>query len=205
MKAYKEFLAESKKVYQFRVKIADSDVKGEIIDRMERGLDQFDLADISKPKRLPVSRCREFASLGPVERHVIDVSLNYPATSVGVRQAVSSCTGIPLSHIVVVTTLEDEMVQDPTSVPEEGVLLTKTEMASDPEGQNNVGFKRVESLLKELSKTKHGGDQYTGVNDNILAKSTHAEKAAKTTTDSPQGKVSAVGSNKNKLQGPKGK
>ena len=69
---------------------------------------------------------------------------------------------------------------------------------ADADAQNHVGLKRVDSLLKELSK-KHDPDQYTGANDQILAKSIHKEKAAKTLSDMPAGEVSPVGSKQNKL------
>ena len=36
------------------------------------------------------------------------------------------------------------------------------------------------TLLKELSKSKHQGTQYKGINDEILAKSSPSEKTSKT-------------------------
>ena len=66
MKAFKAYLTESKRTYDFRVRIANCDLTSDLLDKIELGLKAFDLADITKPKSQPVTHCNEFAALGPV-------------------------------------------------------------------------------------------------------------------------------------------
>jgi hypothetical protein len=199
MKSFKEYLTEGKRTYQFRIKVANHDCDSATLDKIEHALNQFDLVDISKPKSLPISRAPEFAKLGPVERHIIDVELNYPTTQIGVRQAVHNSTAIPLEQIVVTTKLEDEMEPNPTSTREDGPILSKHDLPTADGAQDHVGFKRVESLLKELSKTKHDPQSMES------GKSAPKEKTAQTTSDLSQGDISPVGSKQNKIPSPKGR
>jgi hypothetical protein len=199
MKAYKEYLAESKRTYDFRIKLADCDCGPELMDGLERGLAQFNLVDITKPKRFPISRCAEFHTLGPVERNMIDVKLNYPTTPNGLRQAVSQSTGMPLSHIHVTTELADSMEVDPVSNHEEGSVLNTAELGGES-AQEFVGLKKVESLLKELGKNRGTLSQYKGVNDQILADKAPTEAPAKKADKI--GTMSPVGSRQNKIPSP---
>lgn len=199
MKPYKQYLAESKRTYQFRIKLANCEIEKDLEERLAHALDQFDVVEISKPKSLPISRCVEFSKLGPCSRHIMDATVNYPTTSGNMRQAVHMGTGVPLDHIFVSTTLEDEMVADPISKKEDAPILNKTEMDSDS-AQDEAGAKKVESLLKELSKDSHSLTAYKGVNDAILAKDVHKEKAPKTLDQI--GNISPVGSRQNKIPSP---
>jgi hypothetical protein len=191
MKTFKDYLTESKRSYSFRVKIADCDLDDEMLDKIEKALSAYQLNDITKPKSQPVSRYREFAKLGPVGCEMMEVVTNYPAIPPQVQQSIHAATGIPLDHIYVADLMSDNMEIDPVSDHEEAPILTKDYKGNDS-AQSVVGLHRVESLLKELGKEKHGGEQHKGVNDNILAKSIPAEKAAKTSDKAPQNNKSVL-------------
>ena len=104
---------------------------------------------------------------------------------------VHGATGCPLDHIIVVSTLEDEMEKDPVSQHEDGSILDNPAYPDVKGAQDMVGLNRVSNLLKELGKDKHAGETTEKV---------PAEKPAKTTNELPQGVKSPVGSEKNKLQ-----
>jgi hypothetical protein len=196
MKSFKEYLTESKRTYQFRIKVANCNLDNEMLDKLEHALNQFDLVDISKPKSLPVTHAPEFAKMGPVERQIIDVEINYPATQTGLRQVVHSHTSIPLECIVVTTKLEDEMEPNPVSQHEEGPVLQNGELPTAEGAQDQVGFKRVDSLLKQLTKDKHEPESVE------QGKSAPKEKKAASTSDLPQGNISPMGSKQNKIPSP---
>jgi len=185
MKTFKEYLTESKRSYSFRVKVADCDLDGDMLDKIEKAMSAYQLIDISKPKRMPIERVREFAKLGPVGREMFEISTAYPTIPPQIQQSIHTATGIPLDHIYVADLMSDEAEIDPVSDHEEAPILTKDYSGNDS-AQSVVGLKRVDSLLKELGKEKHGGEQHKGVNDNILAKSVPAEKAATTSDKAPQ-------------------
>ena len=77
------------------------------------------------------------------------------------------------------------------SISSEALLGKEYENNSN---QDKVGDKQVMSLLKDLQKSKNNGEQYKGVNDQLLAKSAPTEKASsvsdKIGNNSPLGKVS---------------
>jgi hypothetical protein len=201
MRAFKQYLTESHRTYDFRVRIADTDLTQEVLDSIERGLSQFDLADMSKPKRLPTARTREFTALGPVERHQFEVKLNYPTTSDGVRNAIYQSARIPAAKIIVRTSLEDDL-PDHEQTPEQSLVAGKDTFKDDDNAQDHVGDKRVGSLLKDLIANRSQTQQVKNVNDAILAKSAHSEKTAKTTNDATQGNLSPIGSKQNKIPSP---
>lgn len=188
MKAFKEYLTEAIKTYTYRVRIADCDMDTDTIERIKRSLAMFDLKDMTKPKSQPISRSNEFPSLGPVPRHQFEVTVRYPTTPDGIRTAIHAC-GIPAQHIIVRYPLQDDAeLENPEHTPSGKALLVDPELSdADSDAQSHVGLKRVENLLKELSKqAKAEPDQYTGANDALLAKSLPKETKAKSTTDLPQ-------------------
>ena len=196
MKAFKKYLAESHRTFDFRVRIADHELGDEVLDKIERGLAAFDLVDISKPKSQPIAVTREFHTLGPVARQQFEVKLNYPATAEAVRAVIHSSAGINPCCIVVRGTLEDEIVGSELHVhPEESLKPGEDNFKEDDQAQEHVGLKRVDSLLKELQKNRSEPQQVKNVNDDILATSLPKEKAAKTTADIPQNNKSPVNSN----------
>jgi len=191
MKPYKEYLAESRKTFNFRVRIADCDLTPEVNEKIESALAAFDLVDKTAAKRLPPQRRPEFYQMGPVECHQFEITVNYPANPEGVRNIISQGAGISAQKIFVTLPNAEPAMYNEKSSTEDSPVLTKEELPST-NGQDHVGDKKVGSFLKELEKAKHGGEQYKGINDEILAKSVPQEKAAKTTNDSPQNNRSPV-------------
>lgn len=199
MKAFKQYLVESKRTFDFRIRIADHDLPNETLDKIERGLMAFDLADITKPKNQPVAYTREFHSLGPVGRKQFEVKLNYPTSPEVIRANIHNNTGIPTCCIVVRGAMEDEIMNSELHVhPEESLVPGVDNYKEDDQAQAHVGMKRVDSLLKELQAAREGNTpkQVKNVNDNILAADVPKEKAPKTTLDLPQNNTSPVTPNK---------
>lgn len=192
MKTFKTYLQESVKTYSFRVRLANCDCNAELMDRIEQALSAFKLVDITKPKSLPVSRSQEFYKLGPVGRNTFDVVTAYPAIPPQVQQAIHNCCGVPLSHIYVGNLIGDQMEEMPVSNSEEGAVLSNAELPSDDTAQEHVGLKKIDSLLKELEKSRGVQSQYKGVNDEILAKDQAKESPPKTTNSLPQNNRSPV-------------
>jgi hypothetical protein len=77
-------------------------------------------------------------------------------------------------------------------IPKEALLTKDYEKLNN---QHLVGEKQKFELLKELSKEKHCGTQYKGVNDKILGKKAPVEKVTAPTTKTTKS-VSPLGSRK---------
>lgn len=188
MKSFKEYLTESKKVYEFKVKIA-GECPADCSTQIKSALSQFNVTSVSAGKRTPIQEQQaDFPEHKNIEMTVFNVATDYPATSPQVRDLLSSVLGKPLSKVKVATEAEEREheINHVNDEPSGEALLTKDDLGAIPGGQEVVGDKHTMSLLKELSKTKNAGDQYTGVNDEILASS--APKHSKD-TPSKQAKV----------------
>jgi hypothetical protein len=93
-------------------------------------------------------------------------------------------TGVERSRVVVRNPYEPseeyQMVKDGKYVTK----LTSEMESADPKAQDMVGDKHVLGLLKSLSTQKHNMNQYSGINDEILAKSSPSEKANEASAES---------------------
>jgi len=183
MKSFTQHYAESKKVYEFRLRLA-VEATSELMDLIESALDAYKLESISKPKRLPVQEdIINFPKLGPVEINLVEVTLGYPAISEEIQHLLYERAGVPMTHICVYTASQEGDRELPEVIKGEAILGTEYEdVKMDP----HFGDEYNESMLKELETRQHPFDA-PGTED------------GKTTNELPQGTKSPVGSQQNKL------
>ncbi len=195
MKSFKEYLTESKKVYEFKIKIA-GDCPKDCTARIKEALDEYKVQSCSSGKSAPIANKQpDFPKLENVGVTVFDVAVCYPTTSVQVREAVANKLKVASGNIRVRNMKEEEELElNHANDEKSGEALLSKDYDSKEEGQSLVGEKHTMSLLKELGKTKKTLEQYKGVNDELLAKSAHKESssadAPKINTKSPVGSKS---------------
>lgn len=199
MKSFKEYLIESKKTYEFKIKIA-GDHEG-CTDKIKEALAKFNVETCSEEKRTPIQETQvDFPEQKNISVTTCTVCCSYPSTSREIGVLISEALGIPDCCVKVRNTkeLEEEELNHQFDTKSGKALL-----GTDYDKENNqhmVGEKQKMNLLKELNKTKHQGEQYKGVNDKILAKKAPSEKgpAAKSTEKSSSSQ-SVIGSKSVKL------
>lgn len=175
MKSFKDYLIESKQTYDFKIKIAGE--HEDVAKKIKEALAKFDVASCSEGKTTPIQETQvDFPDHKNVGVTLVDVCLNYPATSAEVRALVAEAIGSTDSCVKVRN--EREVIE------EEEINKPETEqvLGKDYDKVNNqklVGDKGVASFLKELGKAKPTLTQYKGVNDTILAKKVPVEKSVK--------------------------
>jgi len=176
MKSFIEYLTESKKTYNFKVKIAGECPK-DCAARIKESLSRFDVASCSAGKRAPIQESHfDFPEQTNIEVTVFDVCLNYPATSVQIRACVAESLHKSQDVIRVRNPQEEaETVLNYANAEKSGKALLDSEYESS-DNQDLVGDKHVMSMLKELSKNKKEQEQVTGTNDALLAKSAPTAK-----------------------------
>jgi hypothetical protein len=169
MKSYKEYLAESKKVYEFKVKIA-GDCAKDCAEQIKKALSQFHVENCSTGRSTPIQEhLAEFPEHKHTSMTVFDVTTSYPANSLQVRTAVATQLGKAESMVKVRNILEEKEHEiNHEHDTKTGKALVGTDYDASNH-QSTVGEKHKENFLKELSKVKHQGTQYKGVNDEILA------------------------------------
>lgn len=194
MKPFKQYLTESHRTFEFRVRIA-GDFSSEMLDKMKVVLEMYKVKSVSKPKRLPIQESPQFPNMGPVEINVVDVVLHYPCNDEQVRLLVAegccinqACVKVTPLHSPYEAAL-DGKEQSNQGDPDQAVLL-QDDMKAAPADKDLVGDARIPSLIKELEETrKYQYPETAG----------GKTKTAKTTNELPMGSLSPVGSHQNKI------
>lgn len=176
MKSFKEYLTESKKVYEFKIKIADEVENA--AEKIKQALSKYKVESCSAGKRTPIQETVvDFPEHKNIRVSMFDVSTAYPANSAQVRAAVAEALGLTETCVKVRTPGEESEIALNHEHDEKSgeALLEKDYPAED--NQSTVGEERKMALLRELSKARHELEQYKGVNDQLLASSVPSEKA----------------------------
>jgi hypothetical protein len=194
MKNFLQHLTDSRKTYEFVIKLADID-PADIMDRLTASLDAYGLDSLSKPKRLPIkANDIDFPSLPNVQLYLLDAVLTYPVNDAQLRAIVAERSAIPLSNIVVVPKNHPEQIwrwnangesELRTFKKGEAVLDKPYEADSQGSAEASKAYSQC-SFLKELSSPKYeiaGSEVSDG----------------KTTNDIVTGDTSPVGSTQNKI------
>jgi hypothetical protein len=178
MKSFKEYLIESKKTYDFRIKIA-GDLPEKFESRLKSALEKYSVSSM-KTSKTPIQKFPlDFPQLESQEVHIFEVSFDYPVISPVLNQYIHETMSIPTARIVVRSPHEQTEAYQEVKTEKYVTKLTSEMESADENAQEMVGDKHRLSLLSTLSKMKHTGEQYTGVNDELLAKSESVDKSQK--------------------------
>jgi hypothetical protein len=196
MKNFLNYLTESQKTYEFRIKFANIDPT-ESMDKLESVLEAYSLESLSKPKRLPIKESDiDFPAMKNCQLWLMDAVLKYPCNDAQLRAIISERAGIPQANILVV----------PKNHPEE-------QRRWNEDGASDINeYKQGEAVLdkpyEDNAEAKAAGDSYAKAESILKELSTpkteteSKEKNAKTTNDLPVGTSSPVGSSQNKITSP---
>ena len=206
MKSFRQYLLESKQVYEFKIKVVE-ELDDSKISKLKGALERFTVESFSTGSRTPIQETQvDFPEHKNISVTTYDITLSYPATSFQVRQLAAESLGLS-ECCVKVRNLKEQEEQELNHKFDEktGEAL----LGKDYEKENNqhlVGQSSTMSLLKELNKVKHQGEQYKGVNDQLLAKNAPVEKSAVVSSkyDKSVGTTSAIGSKQVTLPTAKG-
>jgi hypothetical protein len=169
MKTFTEYLTESKKTYDFKIKIAGQ-APEKCVAKIKEALAMYDVASCSAGKRTPIQETHfDFPDHKNVEVTVFEVCLNYPVTSAQIRAAVANGCNKAENEIRVRNPQEEAetILNHANDQKSEKSLLDLDYESSD--NQKLVGDKHVMSMLKELTKNKKEQEQVKGTNDELLA------------------------------------
>jgi hypothetical protein len=205
MKSYKEYLTESKRVYEFKVKLG-GDLPKDCQQKIKHSLGEFKVESCSAGKGVPTqARHYDFPEHRNISMTIFDVSTAYPATSLQVQDAVAIHLGMPHSLVKVKNLAEEHEYEINHEHAEKTgeAFLNKHEIEYTPGGQDMVGDKRAMTFLKGLGSEPKHLEEYTGVNDKLFP------KAGKEKTQAEQPTISAkssspIGTQQNKIPHPLG-
>jgi len=187
MKSLKQFIVESQKTYEFKIKLAcDSDDLD--MDHVEQAVASFDPVEISKPKSLPYQKSAEFPNAAATQIQLITVVTKYPSTPEQIRSLIANKCNIHESNIIVRTAAQDTEFENQQIAEPSGEATLGTDY-EDSNHQDLVGQQAVDTAMKD-----HKSREYEFAGDKTAR--------AKTLNDEPAGKMSPVGSHQNKIPDP---
>ena len=107
MKNFQQYLAESERTYNYRIKIV-GDVAPDFVKQLEEKLAQFDVVKITKPKTTPVQlNPADFPKHSNDSVTSMDVEFRYPAIEPQIKQ-IAQLLMIDPNRIIMLTTPHEE-------------------------------------------------------------------------------------------------
>lgn len=154
MKPFTEYLMNLKPVYEFVIRIAGcEDFNEDMKKKVQARLDAYVVENFGSVKRLPIKEHADFPSMGACEVCMMEVTLKYPVITDQLRKVIAESLGLTASCVLVRTRLE-EANHTPIAPPKkarDGSLLNNPVIEAES-AQDIAGQKRVDSMLKDLSK-----------------------------------------------------
>ena len=185
MKSFTEYLTESKKKYDFRIKIA-GEFTAEQEDTMKRLLGRFTnentLTGFKKSKTPIQALPLDFPQVKNCEVNIYEVTLDFPTTQYELTEYLSTELGVGKQHLIVRSPFEPTEEYQNVEPKREGALLNDPDYkeAGSPQFEDFYGDKYNTGFVKELNdilklQRRERGEEIP------------TEGAAKFNTDSPEG------------------
>ena len=139
MKTFHQYLAESERTYDYRIKIL-GDVPQEFIKNLEEKMAQFDIVKLSRPKTTPVQKLqKDFPGAENESVTFMDVSFRYPAIEPQIKQ-IARLLGLDENRIVMMTTPYEESldIESAKITDQNKDLLDDPDYPADDKMQKNL-------------------------------------------------------------------
>ena len=176
MSTFKDYLTESTKSYDYKIKIA-GEPKDIDKNALESALQKFDLASMSAGKSTPIMTLPlDFPRLSNEQVTIFDVTTNYPESPRVMHEYLSDLLRIPMTHIVVKKPGEpSEEYQDEMQVAKKSEYANKLhdiEYKDAPKvnADEHTGDKYNMGLLKELLKDREVNKDAPKEKENAMSK-----------------------------------
>jgi hypothetical protein len=185
MKNFQEYLAESQRTYDYRIKIV-GDVDSAFVKMLEEKLKQFDPVKITAVKKTPIqAKPADFPAAANESVSSMDVEFRYPAIEPQIQQ-IAQLLGLDPNRIRLLTTAyEDSMAEEKEKIEDQNKdLLTDTDYPA-PDAEQKA-------LSKDYSAPY---DQHAVLKNAYRSEFTVAggkTPPAKTTNDLPMGTSSPM-------------
>jgi len=176
MSTFKDYLTESAKSYDYKVKVAGT-LADDFASKLESALAKFEVANMSAGKKTPIMTLPlDFPALSNEQVTIFDVTTNYPASSNVMKEYLSDILRVPASHMVVKKPGEPtEQYQDDMQVAKKSEYANKLmdieyKDAPKVKGEEFHSTKANMGLLKELLKDRQENKEAPKEKENIQTK-----------------------------------
>ena len=145
MKSLKQYLAESEKTYEFRLRSLN-EISDEHMDRIENHMKKYNMESMGAPKKTVMHKPRGFADVGAQEVYIYDFATKLPATPHALHEEIASICGCSMGSMIVHNMKE---AQELWEVEEESDEEAKSVLA-------DADYSEAEKINPE----DHYGDKY---------------------------------------------
>ena len=139
MKNFRDYLVESERTYNYRIKCV-GDMPTDFFKRLEEKLAQFDIVSISSPKATPIqAKPADFPTHENDKVTSVDVKFRYPAIEPQIKQ-IAQLLGCDPNHIIMQTSVYDDSVDEEAAQVEAQPesLLADTDYPEDTAEQKEL-------------------------------------------------------------------
>jgi hypothetical protein len=157
MKSLKQYLAESEKTYEFRLRSLN-EISDEHMDRIEAHMKKYNMESMGAPKKTIMHKPRGFAEVGAQEVYIYDFATKLPATPHALHEEIASICGCSMGSMIVHNMKEAEE-------------LWEVEEESDEEATSVLADADY-SEAEKINPEDHYGDKY---NEKMVKDSLGAE------------------------------
>ena len=185
MKTFHQYIVESERTYNYRIKIL-GDVPAGFVKNLEEKMAQFDVVNVSRPKTTPVQKLiKDFPGAENESMTFVDVNFRYPAIEPQIKQ-LAQLLGFNPNRIAMQTREYDESISNEISSIE----------AQNKDLLANTDYPAPDAEQRALKK-----DYSTGPYDHAVLKNAYRSDftiagqktpPAKTTNEIPQGTKSPM-------------
>ena len=176
MSTFKDYLTESAKSYDYKIKVA-GEVADDFASKLESALAKFEVANMSAGKKTPIMTLPlDFPALSNEQVTIFDVTTNYPASSNVMKEYLSDILRVPATHIVVrkpgepTEEYQDQMQVAKNSEYKNKLLSLDYQDAPKVKGEEFHSAKANMGLLKELLKDRKENKDQPKEKENIQTK-----------------------------------
>jgi hypothetical protein len=159
MKSLKQYLAESEKTYNFRLRTV-ADMSDEQLKKLESHLARYNVESVSSPKTSIIQRSPAgFGDIGPSAVSTMEIVTHLPCTPNVMQEEVAAATGIHIGAIRVYNEgefIDEEEDLENTTDDEVKSVLADADYseAEKVEHKDNFGNEFVSNFVKNLPKSE---------------------------------------------------
>jgi|13_taG_2_1085334.scaffolds.fasta_scaffold00415_12 hypothetical protein len=160
MKSLQQYLTESEKTYNFRLRTVSS-LSEEQLEKLEIHLARYNVESVSTPKTSIIQRSPAgFGDIGPSAVSTMEIVTHLPCTPNVMQEEVAAATGIHLGAIRVYNegefVEEEEIIEEETTDEESKSVLADADYsdADKVEHKDNFGNEFVANFVKNLPKSE---------------------------------------------------
>jgi len=161
MKTFKEYLVESTKTYDLRIKVAEHELSEADLKNL---LEKYNIVSFKKLTKTPVQEHpHEFPRLKNKEVYIFDATVQYPVTFAQLEQVLAETFGIPQDHIKVKHPADP--TEEVSTNDKEYIKKLSTEVDYKDDTSINkplYGDEYNMSMFKELMKLRRQEENHHG-------------------------------------------